>query len=123
MRLVIAIITILLVTISFCYCLNSPELCQINDNCDMDSSEVSETTLKSLSVKELKNLLKLRGVDHADCVEKSDLIRLVLETKDQHQSGDSTIIGSIRERHSTLVGLDCITVSRTTKPKYIVIFR
>ncbi len=38
--------------------------------------------LSQLSVKELKQILRERNVDSSDCIEKSDLIKKINETKD-----------------------------------------
>lgn len=50
-------------------------------------------SVENLSVKELKEILQKRGVNYADCFEKSDLIRRVQET-----GWYETIITNIKKR-------------------------
>lgn len=42
---------------------------------------MSEQELGALSVKELRKILQGRGVEYGDCIEKSDLVKRVIETQ------------------------------------------
>eukprot|EP01125_Pyxidicula_operculata_P022066 TRINITY_DN8859_c0_g1_i1.p1 TRINITY_DN8859_c0_g1~~TRINITY_DN8859_c0_g1_i1.p1 ORF type:complete len:309 (-),score=42.19 TRINITY_DN8859_c0_g1_i1:134-973(-) len=69
--------------------------------------------LNSKSVKELKQILKDRGVDSSGCIEKEDLIAKVIETKPKE--------GVVRETDQRIGSLDCTVLQNTENPETIVI--
>ena len=89
----------------------------------MDNEQTQES-LRGLTVKELKEILRSKKVDFSDCVEKSDLIKRVLETKDK-QEPEETDLGTVHVRKMTLAGFDCIVVGNKSlkNPRLVVVFR
>jgi len=77
---------------------------------------VMDVDLNSKSVRELKTLLDSRGVDYTDCVEKSDLIRKVMDTASLEPNQ-----GTVSSFSRTYGGLSCKVVRNCQQPEYIVI--
>lgn len=88
----------------------------------MDEQEVGFDTLMTLSVKELKDLLRNKKIDYSAAVEKSDLVKLLIEHSNKEDSDEKNILGSgVNEKQSEIVELQCAIVSNSIKPNYIAI--
>jgi hypothetical protein len=88
-------------------------------------------SVSSLSIKELKEILKERGVNFADCFEKSDLVKRVLETGTLHEikliivaSLAKPSTGKIKQNKKKLGSLQCNVLENITEnqtPDLVVI--
>jgi len=77
---------------------------------------MDENDLQSQSVKQLRVILSNRGIDFADCIEKTDLINKILSTAHLE-----TKIGPITSQTVQIKSLQCIIVQNTTQPDLVVV--
>lgn len=74
----------------------------------MDKKRMEE--LKKLKAKKLREILKRRGVDYSDCLEKSDFIKKIIDSDGQEEKEEKFSISSSKK---TIAGSKCIVVENS----------